>query len=265
MIECVVNVSEGRDRAVLDSLVAAAGSDLLDLHTDADHHRSVFTLLGTGAPRQLARRAVDLLDIREHSGAHPRIGVVDVVPFVPLEGSTPEDAHRERDDFARWAADELGVPCFLYGRHGGGLRTLPQIRRQAFGELRPDTGPLHPHPSAGAMAVGARKVLVAYNVWLEDPDITLARDIATELRSEAVRTLGLRVGSEVQVSMNLIDPLRVGPSEVYDAVAARAPVARAELVGLVPRAVLEPIDPSRWAELDLAPERTIEARATASR
>jgi glutamate formiminotransferase len=260
VLECVVNVSEGRRDETLTALAAAAGDDLLDLHADADHHRSVLTLAGEDAPRRVARLAVARLDLRAHRGAHPRIGVVDVVPFVPFgDATTMTDAIDARDRFAGWAARELGVPCFLYGPE----RTLPDVRRHAFGALAPDTGPSVPHPTAGAIAVGARPVLLAYNLWLVDPDLTTARAIASELRTAEVRALGLAVGDQVQVSCNLVAPHRVGPAEVYDRVADRAAIARAELVGLAPRSVLDAVDPSRWDELDLAPDRTIEARLAA--
>lgn len=260
MLECVVNVSEGRDLDALDALRAAvAAPDLLDVHTCDLHNRSVFTLVGEAAPRALARAAVDRLDLRHHAGAHPRFGVVDVVPFVPLGATSMAEAEAARDRFAAWAGGELGVPCFLYGEH----RTLPQVRKAAFVELRPDTGPDRPHPSAGAMAVGARPVLVAYNLWLSEPDLVLARRLAAGIRGPAVRALGLQVGEQVQVSMNLVDPARVGPAAVWDAVAAEAPIARAELVGLIPRSVLDDIPPSRWTALGLSPEVTIESRLAA--
>jgi glutamate formiminotransferase / 5-formyltetrahydrofolate cyclo-ligase len=257
VLECVVNVSEGRDRAVIDRLAAAAGPDLLDVHTDPHHHRSVFTLVGEDAPRRLAVEAVARLDLRRHTGVHPRLGVVDVVPFVALDGSTFADALAARDRFAHWLAAELGVPAFAYG---GAEPTLPEVRRRAGRTLRPRSGPELPHPTAGAVAVGAREVLVAYNVWLSQPDLALARSVATALRSREVRTLGLAVGPEVQVSCNLVEPAAVGPAEVVDAVAARAPVGRAELVGLLPEGVLRRVPEERWAALDLGPDRTIEAR-----
>jgi glutamate formiminotransferase len=256
LLECVVNLSEGRRDDVLDGLARAAGDDLLDMHRDTHHHRAVLTMVGESAPRAVARAAVDILDLRTHAGAHPRIGAVDVVPFVPL-GTTPmAEAVAARDRFAAWAGEALGVPCFLYGEH----RSLPEVRRLAFAGLVPDTGPPEPHPTAGACAVGARTVLVAYNLWLADPDLERARGIARGLRRPGVRALGLPVGGDVQVSLNLLAPAEFGPAQAFDAVAARAPVARAELVGLVPEAVLRSIDPSRWAELDLAADRTIEAR-----
>ncbi|MBU6328917.1 MAG: hypothetical protein KGR18_03065 [Acidobacteria bacterium] len=256
MIESVINISEGRRRDLVDDIAAAAGPDLLDVHTCAFHNRSVLTVVGDPAPRAIARRSMELLDLTTHAGAHPRIGVVDVVPFIALDGTPPRDALAARDAFARWAAEELSVPVFLYGPE----RTLPEIRRSAFTTLSPDHGPTQPHPTAGAIAVGCRPPLVAYNLWLVDPDLATARRIAAELRSPAVRTLGLAVGDGVQVSMNLIDPDSVGPAEVFEAVGRRTSIARAELVGLLPAAVLGRIDPGRWEQLDLAEDRTIEHR-----
>jgi glutamate formiminotransferase len=261
MLECVVNISEGRDAGRLRALAEVTGADLLDLHADPDHHRSVFTVVGEEAPRALAARAVELLDIRDHVGAHPRLGVVDVVPFVPLAGSSPADALAAREAFADWSASELGVPCFLYGPE----RTLPEVRRLAFRERAPDRGPATPHPTAGATAVGARPVLVAFNVWMSTPDLALARQVAAAVRGPAVRALGLQVGEATQVSMNLVDPLRVGPREARALVedrlrAAGAAIGRSELVGLVPEAVLRATPASAWDELDLAADGTIEAR-----
>ncbi|HWH35747.1 MAG TPA: hypothetical protein VNT56_10575 [Acidimicrobiales bacterium] len=254
---CPMNLSEGRRLDLLEALAGAAGDDLLDIHHDGDHHRSVFTMVGEEAPRAVTRAAIDILDLRHHRGAHPRLGTVDVVPFVPL-GTTPMDhARRARDRFATWLDEELGVPAFVYGPEGP---SLPEIRREAFSGMSPRSGPATPHPRAGATAVGARAFLVAYNLWLGEADLALARTVARDLRSPTVRALGLAVGDAVQVSCNLVDPLVTGPDAVYDAVAARAPVARAELVGLAPRAVLDRIDGRHWARLDLAPERTIEAR-----
>ncbi|MGE0879499.1 MAG: glutamate formiminotransferase [Acidimicrobiia bacterium] len=251
-----MNISEGRRREVIDALAAAAGDDLLDIHSDRDHNRSVFTMIGEDAPRRLAAAAVQRLDLRSHTGVHPRIGVVDVVPFVALEGSTFADAVTARNRFAAWAAAALAVPCFLYGEE----RTLPDIRRGAFSTLEPDTGPSRPHRTAGAMAVGARALLVAYNLWLRSEDVGLAKRIAAALRSPSVRALGLDVGGTAQVSMNLIAPAVVGPAQVYDAVGTMAAIERAELVGLLPAAVLAAIDPERYEQLDVGPDRTIEAR-----
>jgi glutamate formiminotransferase len=264
VLECVVNLSEGRDEGRLAALAAAAGDDLLDLHRDAHHHRSVLTLVGEGAPRRVASAAVSLLDLSTHAGVHPRLGVVDVVPFVPLAGSELGDAIQARNRFAAWMADALDVPCFLYGPE----RSLPDVRRQAFAALTPDAGPSAPHPTAGATAVGARAVLVAYNLWLADADLATARSIATAVRRPALRTLGLQVGDQVQVSMNLVEPLVIGPERAYRLVqrglqGSGARIERAELVGLVPDAVLAATPRADWARLDLDAERTIEARMAA--
>lgn len=262
MLECVINVSEGRRPDVVAQIGAAAGDHLLDVHTDADHHRSVLTLAGPDVEARafsLVAAAVQLLDLRTHSGGvHPRLGVADVVPFVPLSSTGMAAAVAARDRFAARVARELGVPCFLYGE---ATHALPAVRRLAFSSLAPDFGPSEPHVSAGACCVGARGVLVAYNVWL-DPSVPVdaARSVAGALRGPAVRTLALATGSGMQVSCNLVDPLVVGPAFVYDAVAARVPVQRAELVGLVPAAVLDAVAAERWAQLDLDPSRTIEAR-----
>jgi glutamate formiminotransferase / 5-formyltetrahydrofolate cyclo-ligase len=276
MLECVVNVSEGRDRRALDALAAATGDALLDLHVDEHHHRSVFTMAGAGvqeAVARLASRVLEMLDLATHGGAHPRRGTLDVVPFVPLRpdgaplhvDESLDEAIEARDRFARWAGEELDLPCFLYGPE----RSLPEVRRDAFVRLDPDTGPATPHPRAGACAVGARHALVAYNVWLETPDVSHARAIADAVRSDSVRALGIALGRATQVSCNLVDPERYGPGALYDAVRALATdrgvqVTRAELVGLVPAAVLSAAPSERWAELDLAPERTIEARLSAA-
>jgi glutamate formiminotransferase/glutamate formiminotransferase/formiminotetrahydrofolate cyclodeaminase len=264
VLECVVNVSEGRNAAILEVLASAAGGSLLDLHSDPHHNRSVLTLAGDSVEadvRALAAEAVARLDLRAHTGVHPRLGVVDVVPFVPLEGSSLDDAVAARDRFLEWAAVELGLPGFAYGPE----RTLPDVRRRAFaGGLAPDAGPATPHPTAGAVCVGARPLLVAYNVWLaQDAGVDRAREVARSVRGPAVRALGLEVGGRRQLSMNLVDPMRVGPADAYDAVAAMATLDGAELVGLLPEAVLNRVPAARWGELDLERSRTIEARLRA--
>ena len=273
MLECVVNVSEGCDEVVLAHLAGAAGKSLLDVHSDCDHHRSVLTLAGEddtvqAAARELARAAVGLLDLRARRGAHPRFGALDVVPWVALEGrpfrdvggvgqaGCAERARQARDSFARWVSDELAVPVFLYGPE----RSLPDLRRQAWVGLPPDFGPSVPHPTAGAVAVGCRPMMLAYNLWLAASDIDRARAVATAIRSPGVRALAFQLGEHVQVSCNLLRPLVLGPAAIWDQVAQLAPIARAELVGLVPEAVLSSVPERRWRQLDLAPDRTIESR-----
>lgn len=272
MLECVVNFSEGRDASVIQAVVAAGDDHVLDVHTDPDHHRTVVTLAGPHTERKIravSRRVVELIDIAGHSGVHPRFGALDVVPFVPLDlNGVPlcgdEDlttAISARDEFARWAGEELRIPCFCYGPE----RSLPEVRSRAFIDLAPDFGPVEPHPSAGCCAVGARHVLVAYNLWLSSSDLRIARNIASAIRNQKVRALGLPVGGVTQVSCNLLDPLRLGPEAVYDAVEdmageADALITRAELVGLAPSAVVEAVPVARRRRLDLDLDRTVESR-----
>lgn len=277
-LSCVVNVSEGRDARLLDQIAAKAGPCLIDLHRDPDHNRSVLTLasrqseLVERAVQALVAEAVAVLDIGRHHGVHPRFGVVDVVPFVPLVGPAARPA-RTGDDigaamtarqrFTRWADQQFHLPCFVYGPE----RSLPEVRRRAFVDLLPDTGPPAPHPTAGACAVGARPALVAYNVWLTGGDVALARRIAAELRRPGIRTLGLAVGDHVQVSCNLIDPYVVGPGQVLALVdqlaeANGTAVARAELVGLAPAGVVEQIPPENRTRCDVDLDRTVEMRMT---
>jgi glutamate formiminotransferase len=254
--------------------VAAAGTCLLDVHTDPWHNRTVLTLGGRDveeSARSIAEIAVSLLDVREHATGRPRLGVIDVVAFIPMRTASaarvvpgvadpgPVElscALTARNAFAAYAAGELGVPCFLYGPE----RSLAQLRRGAFVSDPPDMGPAAPHPTAGAICVGARDVLVAYNLWLALDDVSIAREIAGAMRNREVRALGLDLGGRSQVSCNLIYPWLFGPAQAFDFVAERAPIARAELVGLLPATVLDAIAVERWAELDLSEERTIEAR-----
>jgi len=257
---------------VIGAIAAAGGPAVLDVHSDGDHHRTVLTMGGgdlEAAVMAVADKTVELIDLRRHHGVHPRLGALDVVPFVPLDidGSPVSGAGdltgalAARDRFARWAGPALALPCFLYGPE----RTLPTVRKEAFDGLEPETGPKRPHPTAGACAVGARPALLAYNLWLSTGDRAVATSIAAAVRGPAVRTLGLATAGMTQVSCNLVDPLSVGPEQVYDRVdrlarAAGTSISRAELVGLAPAAVVEAAPRARWEQIDLDPERTVEAR-----
>jgi glutamate formiminotransferase len=282
VLECVVNVSEGRRADVVERLAAACGAALLDVHADPDHHRSVFTIAAADplvtqlAARDLARAAAHLLALPAHEGVHPRLGVVDVVPFVAL-GSTPiADAVDAAGSYARWIADELGMPAFLYDDADPEHRTLPSVRRDAFAVRAPDFGPDAPHPQLGATAVGARRVLVAVNVELEGDDLALARRVAHRVRERdgglpGVRALGLALPSvgRVQVSLNLVDLDATGLEPalfaVRDAVdASDGRVARVELVGLVPAAALDGASAAFRAWSGIGPDQTIEARLSAA-
>lgn len=277
MLECVPNVSEGRDPAVLDALAGACGAALLDRHVDADHHRSVFTLAGPGARdaeaavRHLAHAVAERLDLRDHTGVHPRLGALDVVPFVALDEPIDE-AMAAAGSFAGWIAETLGVPVFRYDAADPAGRTLPEVRRDAFVRRPPDEGPPQPHPRLGAVAVGARHPLVAVNCWLDAADLPLARAVAAAVRERdgglpGVRALGLALPSHgvSQVSMNLVDLGRTGLEQACTAVrdrveASGGQVTRVELVGLVPAAELERCSQEFRGWAGIGPDVTIEAR-----
>lgn len=280
MLECVANVSEGRDRDLLATLVQACGSSLLDLHVDPDHHRSVFTLAGPGpreaeaAIRSLARVVARNVDIGGHSGVHPRFGALDVVPFVALSPTRAEHeaAVEAARSFARWWSEAHGVPVFLYDDADPEGCDLPTTRRRAFKIRAPDHGPSSPHPQLGATAVGARKPLVAINCELVTKHVDVARRIAMATRElngglPGVRALAFTLAStgRTQVSMNLVDLDRTGVQEAVLHVRElarleRTEIARVELVGLVPRSELDRCSDEflRWSGLDA--DVTIEAR-----
>jgi glutamate formiminotransferase len=266
VLEAVPNVSEGRDPGAVEEIgrAFASGVRLLDVHADADHHRSVYTLAGDedALVRSLvagAASAVETVDLRVHDGVHPRIGAVDVVPLVPLAPDGMEAARRAALATAELLASELGLPVFLYGEvgHGrrpaffrrGGLRALEQ--RIEAAELEPDLGPRTIDPRSGAVLVGARAPLVAYNVDLDTDDVSLARDVAAAVRESGggmpgVQAIGLRLprAGRTQVSMNVLDPERSPLHEVYARVVAEAvvrgvAVEGGELVGLVPASVVD--------------------------
>ena len=257
-LECVVNISEGEDNAILARLARVVQHSLLDIHSDRHHNRSVFTLLGPNLEhdlRSLASEAAATLDIRSHHGVHPRIGIVDVVPFCPLGSVTMDEALTARNRFALWLWDELEIPGFLYGPE----RSLPEIRRDAFITMKPQVGYGTGNLSAGAAAVGVREVLIAYNLTLE-ANLEQVRDITRRIRSKSVRALAFRVADEVQLSLNLITPQIFGPWEAYAFASEFTQVKSAELVGLLPRSVLEKIEKSKWTTLGLSDATTIESR-----
>ena len=288
MLECVINISEGRRPEVLAAVAAACGPALLDVHTDADHNRSVFTLAGrtaeevSEAATELARATIARVDMSGHSGVHPRIGAVDVVPFVPIEPVPMEEAARAARAWGERVAAELGVPVFFYGPADPQGRTLPDIRRTAFRERRPDFGSPEPHPTAGALAVGARPFLGAINWELVagrdglEADVEVARAIAREVRERdgglpGVRALGFALESKgvAQVSMNLIDLTATGVEAAFEAVRRAAEkrgseVTAVELVGLLPAAELQRCSGDFLAWSGLSSDVTIEARVASA-
>jgi len=269
LFECVINVSEGRRGAVLDLLARSAGPSLRDRHADPVHNRSVFTLIDD---REKLRRNVHSLvvatmkqlDLRDHVGVHPRFGVLDVVPYVALDPKRADVAIGLRDETAAWVASTFEVPVFLYGKLADGtIRTLPEVRKRAFRTLAPDFGPPEASARRGASAVGARGVLVAWNLWVRGISLGEGREIARALRRAEVRALAFSLPPYVQISVNLVEPNVVGPSVVYDQVKGLlrdGEIEHTELVGLVPESVLRTTDPARWEQLDLSDDKTIEAR-----
>jgi glutamate formiminotransferase len=275
VLECVPNVSEGRDVGILDALARACGTALLDRHVDSDHHRSVFTLAGDetlDAVRALARAVGEHIDLRGHAGAHPRFGALDVVPFVALDGEPSHTAVDAARDFALWMADALALPVFLYDAADPAARSLPATRRDAFTHRAPDFGPAAAHPALGAVAVGARPPMIAVNCELAVDDLSLARSIATSVRERdgglpGVRALALHLDGvgRTQISMNLVALERTGLQAACTMVeqlarAAGNPLARVEIVGLVPAGELARCDPEFLAWSGIGPDQTIEAR-----
>ena len=265
MLEAVPNVSEGRDAGAIEEIghAFASRAKLLDIHTDADHHRSVFTLAGEGeslVESLLAgiARAVELVDLRAHDGVHPRVGAVDVVPLVHLVPSDVVLAEETALAVAHRVGAELELPVFLYGTVGAGKRPaffrsggLAELdRRLEARELRVDAGPSRIDPRVGVILVGARPPLVAYNVDLGADDIGVAHAIAASIRESGggmpgVQAIGLELGraGRVQVSMNVLDLGRSPLHEVVERVRQEAAwrgvkVVDGELVGLVPESVL---------------------------
>ncbi|MEX2646867.1 MAG: glutamate formimidoyltransferase [Gaiellaceae bacterium] len=287
-LESVPNFSEGRDRATIDALAAALSehAELLDVHSDRDHNRSVFTLVGGDEELEEAlvagvACAKERIDLRGHEGAHPRIGAADVVPVVPLRPGHMRRAIRVARLVAKRLAAEVGLPVFFYGELGegrgpaffrkGGPEELQ--RRLDAGELKPDLGPPWLDERAGAVLVGARRPLIAFNVNLRGVGVEVAREIAAVVRESGggypgVRALGLDLPSagRVQVSMNVEDYEAAALHELVDriereAASRGAEVEGSELVGLMPAGAavaaagailrIDGFDPSRVLELRL--------------
>lgn len=266
LVECVPNFSEGRDRDTIAALEnaarAVAGVRLLDTHSDVDHHRTVLTLVGppvavAAAAFETARVAVARIDLRAHRGVHPRIGAVDVIPFVPLAGTSMATCVALAESLGARLGAELDIPVYLYGvaARRPDRQVLAAIRRGQYEELSasvgvdplraPDFGPAR-LGAAGAVAVGARGPLIAFNVVLGTADLAVARAIAREVRASSgglpgVQALGVPLSRPglVQVTMNLTDPRRTDLFTAFTAVRAAAErrgvaVVESELVGLVP-------------------------------
>jgi glutamate formiminotransferase len=270
LIECVPNVSEGRRTEVVDRLVQAIqrvpGARLLDRSSDTSHNRSVLTMAGEpwalkAAVMGLFEIAVAEIDLRTHTGEHPRLGAVDVVPFIPIEGATMEDCVRLAQETSADVARRFTLPVYLYeeAATNPGRKNLADIRRGQFEglaakmsqpEWAPDYGPSAPHPSAGATVIGARMPLIAYNINLDTDRLDVAKRIAATVRFSSgglphVKAMGIALEDRgiVQVSMNLTNYQEMPILRVFDAVKAEAErhgvrVLDSEIVGLVPAAAL---------------------------
>jgi glutamate formiminotransferase len=272
IVECVPNFSEGRRIEVVEHLASTiAGVEdacVLDIHMDPDHNRSVITFVATPemvveAAVRVVNMAAELIDMRYHTGQHPRLGATDVLPFVPVRGVTLDDCVRLAHQAGARIARELSIPVYFYER--AALRpdrvNLEDVRRGALELLRkqirhepsraPDAGPLSVHETAGAIAVGARPFLIAFNVNLRTSDLSIARAIARSVRARHgglpfLKALGFELGTRglVQVSMNLVNYGETGMRHAYDAVRREADklgveIASTEIVGLVPENALD--------------------------
>lgn len=285
IVECVPNVSEGRDGAVIerlaDTLGSAPGISLMNVHVDPDHHRSVFSFLGApggvaAAALALAAAAVERIDMRRHHGIHPRVGALDVLPFVPLRAVSMEDAVALARRVGRAIGERHALPVYYYGRAATrpGRETPRPLRRGAYEGLperlatpegAPDEGPARFDPRSGAVLVGARDILVAFNVWLATADVGVAREITRAVRESsgglpAVQAMGVLLATRgvAQVSMNLLDYRRTPIPVVFDRVVEEArrrgvTVSRSELVGVIPRAALAGRSPESVGLPDLPP------------
>src|SRR6059036_2873601 len=267
IVECVPNFSEGRRKEVVDAIAQAIASvhgvRVLDQEMDADHNRSVITFVGdrtavAQAAFRGAQKAVELIDMSMHHGEHPRVGALDVLPFIPIAGVTMDDCVALARSVGKRIADELQVPVYLYEAAATrpDRKALPDVRRGEFEGLKvaietdpdrkPDFGPAKLHPTAGACIVGARPVLIAWNVNLGTKDLTVAKRIAKAIRESdggfpAVRAKGFELADRglVQVSMNMTDYRRTSLVQVFEAIRSLAAkegveIIESEIIGLVP-------------------------------
>jgi glutamate formiminotransferase len=266
VIECVPNVSEGRDRARVDEIAAAVreapGARLLDVSSDASHNRSVLTLVGDAAGVRAAvlalfEAALSRIDLTRHQGEHPRMGAVDVVPFIPIRGATVEECVALSKEVGAEIAARFQVPVYLYEDSASSekRRNLAEIRKGQFegfaekmkgADWKPDFGPDRPHPTAGVVAVGARAPLIAYNINLGTKDVAVADRIAKAIRHMGggfryVKAMGVELADrgQVQVSINMTNFQKTPLHRVFECVRSEAerygvPVVGSEIVGLAP-------------------------------
>jgi len=262
MLECVPNFSEGRDStvvvAIADAIAKTPGVLLLGAESDTDHNRSVMTFAGTpdvvveAAVRGVGK-AAELIDLSAHQGVHPRVGAADVIPFVPLDGSTMDQAvaaaHRAGEEI--WRRYRVPVYFYDHAARNPGRRRLEKVRRREFDGSPPDIGSVASHPTAGASVVGARGLLIAYNVQLATRDAAIAQAIARKIRASSggfphVKAMGIYLASRdcAQVSMNLTNFAETPLDRVYDAISSAArelgtEAVAGEIIGFIPRRAYE--------------------------
>lgn len=297
IVECIPNFSEGRNadtvRALVEAVTSVAGVRMLDQTMDPDHHRSVLTFVGPpeavgDAAFRAVETAANLIDLRRHQGGHPRVGAADVVPFVPVRGVTMRDCVALAKRVGQRVGAELGIPVFLYERAAtrpehepleairrGGLQGLA-FRMESDPHWLPDFGPPRPHPSAGALVIGARPPLIAFNVNLNAKDVTVAKTIARTVRHSGgglpcVKAIGVELASRglVQVAMNLTDYRVTSMHAAFQAVESEAAkygvgVVGGELIGLVPQAALDATAAASLKFERFDPSQVLETRIAAA-
>lgn len=262
VVECVPNFSEAKDLALVDDIVSAVKTArILDVHSDPDHNRSVVTILGEPqavkqAVFDLTQRAMQLLDIKEHEGAHPYIGVVDVIPFVPISGCSKSEITKLAHSLGKDLWKKLELPVYFYGKAAKKKKRqeLPEVRRGGYfilqkeidkAERKPDVGK-GLHVTAGAVAIGVRDFLIAFNINLDTRDLDIAKSIARNIREKhgglpGVRALGVELKSRgiTQVTINLVDHKKTSLKQVFDEVVKwakeyKVKIIESEIVGMVP-------------------------------
>lgn len=288
LIECVPNFSEGRDpriiEAIRDSILAADSCEIWDYSADPDHNRSVFTLAASpeameAAVLRFTKTAAELIDMEKHTGVHPCIGAVDVIPFIPLRNTSMEECIGLSEKVGLRIANELGLPVYLYARSAKRPEhiRLADIRRGGYAALcreigqipekAPDHGP-HSLGSAGGVSIGARDFLIAFNVYLDTDDVSAARKIARNIRSSSgglpfLQAIGLPVNGRAQVSMNLLNFRVTSLKTVFQTIEQEAQKlgvqpAASELIGMLPRAALEGTSPDELLLYDFDSSRILE-------
>jgi len=260
IVECVPNFSEGKDLKIINSIFDAAKTvksvKVFELEHNKDHNRCLFTIVGEpddvlASVYESIKVASELIDMESHTGEHPRIGATDVVPFAPVSGITMEECVELANKLGKKVGEELGIPVFLYEEAATRPenRNLADVRKGEYEGLKakmnkPDFGPFKMHPSAGAVVIGARKYLVAFNVNLDTPDVEIAKKIAGVIREKngglaGLKALGFEVDGMAQVSMNLVDYEKTNFDEAYRAIETEAEkmgvtVKSSEIYGMIP-------------------------------